>query len=551
MNFNYSAQSLSKGEKKLQRFLEILPGLASWGSLIGILVLSFHKPVAAAVIIIVFDLYWLFRLFYTTIFLVLSYGLLSSESQTKWMKELDAIETRRVGDISNRSRRKNFEWLLKNNVPLPSMADIWHLVIIPVVKETEEIVEPGIQSLCRQTFPAKKILVLLALEERASEKVKQGARRIAERYADHFLDFFVIVHPDGIPGEMRVKGANTTYAAKAANDYFKKKGISTDNIIASCFDADTVVSTEYFACLTYHFMTCEDRARASFQPIPLYHNNLWEAPGFSRVLETASSFFVMIEVTDSQKLVTFSSHSMSFKALVEVGYWPVDMISDDSAIFWKCYIHYDGDYQVIPMYVTVSMDMVAAKNWWETAVSVYKQKRRWAWGVENFPLVTRAFLRADAIPLVTRVKHLFKMFEGHVAWATWAFLLTFVGWLPVLFASKQFSRAVLYYSSQRITGIIFNLSFLSFIVSTALSLFLLPRKKIKRSFIKKIGFACEWLFVPLIATFFGALPALDTQTRMMFGRSLGFWVTDKKRKKSSRPHPRIVPLKTRPSIKKF
>ena len=26
---------------------------------------------------------------------------------------------------------------------------------------------------------------------------------------------------------------------------------------------------------------------------------------------------------------------MSFTALVEIGYWPVDMISDDSAVFWK------------------------------------------------------------------------------------------------------------------------------------------------------------------------------------------------------------------------
>ena len=33
---------------------------------------------------------------------------------------------------------------------------------------------------------------------------------------------------------------------------------------------------------------------------------------------------------------------MSFKALVEIGYWPVDMISDDSAIYWKAYIHYAG-----------------------------------------------------------------------------------------------------------------------------------------------------------------------------------------------------------------
>ena len=48
---------------------------------------------------------------------------------------------------------------------------------------------------------------------------------------------------------------------------------------------------------------------------------------------------------------------MSFKALVEIGYWPVDMISDDSSIYWKAYIHYPGGYTVVPMLVTVSMDL--------------------------------------------------------------------------------------------------------------------------------------------------------------------------------------------------
>ena len=49
-------------------------------------------------------------------------------------------------------------------------------------------------------------------------------------------------------------------------------------------------------------------------------------------------------------------------------------------------------------------------------------------------------------------------------------------------------------------------------------------------FLKRIILAIEWLLVPLIIVFLSALPALDAQTRLMFGRYMEFWVTDKKRR---------------------
>lgn len=276
-------------------------------------------------------------------------------------------------------------------------------------------------------------------------------------------------------------------------------------------------------------MVCPDRTRASFQPIPVYHNNIWDVPGFARVLDVGSSFFQLVEATNPQRLVTFSSHSMSFQALIDVGYWPVDMISDDSAIFWKAFIHYDGDYRVVPMYVTVSMDVAASRSWRKTIVSVYRQKRRWAWGVENVPLVLRAFLKASRIPWTTRVKHTFKLLEGHVAWATWPFLLGIVGWLPALFAGREFSSSVVYYTAPRITFTIFNLASISLLATIILSISLLPPAETARPWLNKVGHLFEWLLVPVIAVGLSAVPALDAQTRLMLGRYMEFWVTEKQR----------------------
>jgi hypothetical protein len=231
---------------------------------------------------------------------------------------------------------------------------------------------------------------------------------------------------------------------------------------------------------------------------------------------------------------------MSFQALVEVEYWPVDMISDDSAIYWKSLIHYDGRYSVIPMYVTLSMDVVGADTFWQTARNVYKQKRRWAWGVENFPIVMRAFLKSGKsdksgksgkIPFYDKFRYIFKLFEGHISWATWGFLLAFIGWFPIIFARGEFTSSVMYYNAPRITQTIFNLALLSLLISIILSISLLPKTDIRHPLRKKIGHALEWLLIPVILLIFSALPSLDAQTRLMFGRYMEFWVADKTRKK--------------------
>jgi hypothetical protein len=545
MKFNFTGNALTGREGALQRLFEIAPGATSWTIIIGMAVLAFLKPLAAAVIIIAFYFYWLLKLLYMTLFLILSYLRLSVERNTDWMERVRGLdrldgylaEIRKrplTGDVREKIsllfHQKEVRSLKIAGGRRPLSEDIYHLVIIPVAKETQEVIEPGIVSLAEGTFPPKQIVVVLALEERANEEVKGGAGKVRDAYRDKFYDMLIIVHPDGIAGEARAKGANTTFAAKKAAEYFSERKIPFDNVISSCFDADTVVSPEYFASLTYYFLICPWRVHASFQPVPVYNNNIWDAPGITRVLETGSSFFQLIEATNPQTLVTFSSHSMSFKALVEVGYWPVDMISDDSAIFWKAFIHYDGKYQAVPMYTTLSMDAVVADTWWQTLINVYKQKRRWAWGVENFPIVMRAFLKKSGIPFLSRIKCGYKLFESHISWTTWAFLLTIIGWLPAIFAGKDFSHSVFYYSVPRITGTIFRLASLSLVTSIILSLLLLPKRRIKYAIFKRIGFALQWLLVPLTIIFLSALPALDAQTRLMLGKYMTFWVTDKKRR---------------------
>ncbi|RJP29103.1 MAG: glycosyltransferase family 2 protein [Candidatus Omnitrophota bacterium] len=545
MEFLYTRHNLDATQSKLERFFEIVPGALSWGIIIGMVALSLAKPLLAAVIMIAFLLYWVMRLIYMNIFLVLSYFRLETEKKIDWskrIKEIDklAVEKKIPSDniiiagfkekIANLTYRREVAGLLKSGQFPPAFENLYHLVLIPVIKEGLNIVEPGIAGILSGQYPASRIVLIIALEESAKIEVKADMESIVQKYKGSFMDIFIVIHPSGLEGEARVKGANIAYSAKEAARYFRDRGIAFENVIVSCFDADTVPQGNYFSCLTYHFMITPERLKASFQPIPVYHNNIWDSASFARIIDIGTSFFQLVEATNPNKLVTFSSHSMSFKALVDVGFWPVDMVSDDSAIFWKAFIHFNGDYRVVPVYTTVSMDVATGNSFRETFMNIYKQKRRWAWGVENFPIVIRAFIVKRSIPVYKRINFGIKLLESFVSWATWSFLLAFISWLPAIFSGREFSTSTVYYIAPRIRGVIFSLSSFGLLVCMVISLLLLPARKDSNAALSKIRHSLEWVFIPIIILALSALPALDAQTRLMLGKYMEFFVTDKSRK---------------------
>ncbi len=542
--FAYTRVTPIPRQRRLQRALEMLPGLASWTILLTMLALGIFRPLVAAAIVIAFNLYWFLRLAHSTLFLLFSYTLLRAESRTNWAARLDALAHGQQPEppprgwahwLSGWLERERRAMAEGESGPAPDAHAIRHLVVLPVAREPATVLEPGLRSLAAQDFPSNRILVVLTVEDHAPASIHADMQQLRTAYRDRFLDLLVTRPPAGLPGEARVKGANATWGARVADAWFAEHRIARDHVVASCFDADTVVNPSYFSCLTCHFLTTPDRQRASFQPIPVYHNNIWDAPGFVRVLDLGASFFQLIEATNPDTLVTFSSHSMSFRALVEIGYWPVDMISDDSAIFWKAYLHYRGRYRAVPMYTTLSMDVVSAEGWWPAMRSLYRQKRRWAWGVENLPLIIRGFLATPGIPFREKFAHTLKMVEANVSWATWGFMLTILNWLPALFAGRAFSTTAMYYSAPRVSGVIFNLAGLALLATIALSQVLLPRPVHKRPVLLRIQHALEWLLIPSITLVFGAIPALDAQTRLMLGRRMEFWVAGKKGEQPAPP----------------
>jgi hypothetical protein len=68
------------------------------------------------------------------------------------------------------------------------------------------------------------------------------------------------------------------------------------------------------------------------------------------------------------------------------------------------------------------------------------------------------------------------------------------------------------------------------LVSAILSALLLPPLPKGASKFKKLPILIQWIFLPVTLIIFGSFPALDAQIRLMLGRYMGFWVTEKIRK---------------------
>jgi len=179
MKFRYSRQGLNKKDTRLQRFFEILPGLTSWTLILGLVALSVWAPLVAAIAVIAFMLAWVLRLFYLTIFLFLSYARLSIEKNTDWLGRIRGMdrfeaylseirepcrERNWFRRLSLWAHRKDMERLKRSgNIP-PRSAEIFHLVVIPVVKESPSVVTANVLSVAYNKAFVRQTVIVLAVE---------------------------------------------------------------------------------------------------------------------------------------------------------------------------------------------------------------------------------------------------------------------------------------------------------------------------------------------------------------------------------------------------
>src|SRR6056297_2245788 len=178
-------------DKTLYRFLEFIPALFSWGTLIGSFLLSWIAPAPIAILIIIFDLYWVLKIIYLSIHQITSFKKMEKNKKENWIKKVKKI--------------KNWE-------------KVHHLIILPTYKESEEIITSSCQAIYETKYPKEKITIILTTEKRAGEKYLKIAQKIKNKFKNKFFKFVTTTHPDDIEGEVIGKGSNIAWGLKKAKE---------------------------------------------------------------------------------------------------------------------------------------------------------------------------------------------------------------------------------------------------------------------------------------------------------------------------------------------
>ncbi|MFC1632992.1 hypothetical protein ACFL1U_02515 [Patescibacteria group bacterium] len=545
------------------RILESVPALLTWGTFIGIFLLSILSPYIAAYFIVLYSLWWLVKAAHVSFHLINTYIKLGDNTAVDWQQNLKDLDDPRTAYITNKARLRELQsvgyknmfgfkdyWqhkrklrnlkeyvanlkLLAQRVLPYKWNELYHVVLIPSVNEGRKILDTTLDSILATGYPMDRVMIVLAFEERAGEQYYiEDAKFLKDKYGDKFWKVETFTHPDGIVGELKGRGPNATYAARKTVEILEQENIALENVILSSFDADTVPSNNYFHQLTYFYLTTPNPTKHSYQPLPLFFNNLWDAPMLSRISSMGSTFWQMIEASRSHRLLTFSSHAMSMKSLKAVNYWPLDVVQDDSQIFWRMFIHYKGDYDVLPLPTTVKMDCVLGNTYWETLKAQYKQKRRWAWGVGDFAYVTQIFWRKGGagIPFRKRLVRWARLVEGHYTWSTTAIILALGGWLPFMLNKGGFELSVVSENFFSTTRILLTVALVGLVINVIVSMYQIPQPPKDKGWWMKIIMVVQWVLAPVATVLLGSFPAIEAQTRYLTGHYLGFYVVPKVRK---------------------
>jgi hypothetical protein len=484
-----------------QRVLEILPGFVSWSFILFPVWGSIFWPVGVAYFIISFNVYWLYRSITLSVAGVMSYFRIKAAEKYDWM-----------GDV-----RGFADW-----------KEVRHVIVLPTYKEPGDILVRTLEALDRQTVGAEQIIPVIAMEARAGAEINESReKQLREKFEGKFAGLFFYYHPANLTGEVVGKSSNAAWAGKEFRKELKKhKDWDIDKMTISSVDCDVALHPNHLANLTYMFLDDPNRYHKIWQGAIVFYNNIERIPWPMRVFNRLSSVLNMAQLSRPDRLINFSTYSMSLRLMDDIDYWDTDVIPEDYRIFFKTYFATGGKVEVEPLYISVSADAAEADGFWSTYTNTYEQVKRWAWGASDDAYIIKRYILDTKAPFWDKTIRVFKVVEDHFMWPVNWFIITVAANLPPLL-NPTFSRTVMGKTLPQVSSAILTMSLISMVAVILIDLKSRPKVE-GLPWWRKIVSPFEFILLPVVGFFFSALPGLDAHTRLMMGRYMEYRVTEKK-----------------------
>ncbi len=529
---------LGKRTKKY-RFFEILPGLLSYGAIILLIILSIVNPILASIYLLTIILVAFVKTIAISYRVVSGHRNMERASRVNWSRRLMDLESpkesySRLRDIPSgallyKQHLENLRFMsAAEEGHFPKPGNIYNALIMPAYNESIEVIEPALKSVLETTYDKTRLIVVFAYEERGGAEIDKTAHILKEKYGKNFHSFHIVKHPKDLPNEVVGKGGNITYAGKWLQQYLQHEGIAFSDVIVTTMDCDNKPHKHYFDYLTYEYITHEDRKHLSFQPICLFTNNIWDVPAPMRVVATGNSFWNIISSMRPYSLRNFASHAQPMSALVEMNFWSTRTIVEDGHQYWRSYFYFNGNYEVVPMFVPIYQDAVLSSGYVKTLRAQFIQLRRWSYGASDVAYVgNNVFNKDRKVRFLPSLARFIRLLDGHVTQACIALIVAFGGWAPLVLNGEA-ARSVAAHQLPDTVSLIQQVAMVGILVLIFVSFKLLPPRPERYKKRRNILMVMQWALMPVIAIVYSSMASYNAQTHLLFGKYLDkFDVTEK------------------------
>jgi hypothetical protein len=520
------------GKRTLRyRLFEMLPAITTYIFILLPIVLSLINVLWAAVFIVGFIISFFVKAIGMAYRTIQGYAQLSKASKINWHERLLDLEDPEKALQKYSTALIKKEWSLSRHIsnlqqiaadrakcPLPS--NTYNVVIVAEYLESREVLEPTLEVLFSSNYDLSHLILVIAYEERSPEQNIQMSIELAKRYNERCYLAVAVGHPNNLPGEVKGKGGNITYAALQLQKILEERSIDPTNVLVTTLDADNRPHTQYLASAMYEYIVDPQREHRAYQPIALYLNNIWDAPAPMRVLATGNSFWTIINSTRPHMLRNFASHSQGMASLIKTNFWSTRTIVEDGHQYWRSYFTFSGAYEVTPIYLPIYQDAVLADTYWKTIKAQFFQLRRWAYGASDIAYVAWMGFRKDrTVPFMPFLARFLRLLDSHVSWASAPIIITFGAWTPLIVNSEA-NRSIIAHDLPLIASQLQFVAMFGLFITIFLAFKMLPPRPARYKRRRNIFMLLQWLMMPVVSICYGSAAALTSQTRLLLGKYL-------------------------------
>ncbi len=500
---------LTKYDTQIHRMFEFGLGLLTWAFLTSPIWLGILLPQAIVYILTLLTVYWCYMAFKHTWGLAKGYNTYMKEMGEDWWAKLQALDFNKLPD--------------KQTLPQDLIA-LRHLIVVPVVNESEAVLHGFIDSLLSQTFPTKQIVLVFTIEEKYAEESTQRIKSVLGSRRDQLQKVMFYIHPAGIPGEAKGDGgANRAWGARHAVEDLKAANENIRNYIFSNFDADHILHSQYISRVSHLYLTSDKRDNHFYSTaVALFDNNLWKVPLMMRIEANAVTMGVLSDwaISSGKMKKTFSAFSTSLQTLIDADFFNVYLGADDTVFYWRAFFARKGDFDGICHYIPYSADAVEGKNYWDSHRSLYKQLLRWGWGAVDFPISMKGFLKdRGEIDYVKKFHWLLRHIQDRVVLVNIVFLITF-GFGIVTLVNPLVKQSSFAYSLPHIMSGILTITLACLLPATYYRIKLNAPVPSNWPLWRKLLVFLEGPLIIINLLTFSFIPWLEAQTRIMFGKKM-------------------------------